>query len=253
MRWLVLGAAASFAMLGCARFPGSGAAAGYTRLHLTITFAAPVDDHYVYAVAIRRITSSTETNDRLGPIPVADAGSKNGVVEGQPTHLVVYNRLSPQFFTVNAFATRTPTEIDPNPIELASRIPIGEAVVGVDPEAGAAGSVQERQLEFEISAQDLATNADGSMIDPTTIHFIQFNILSMNKPALNSIADRVMDALGDSRSTGTISFGKYRQVPIDTGGHLTDSLADREEAGDTYHGTLPPVDITDWSLDVRTP
>lgn len=242
-----------FALAGCAKFPAH-AAVQDTRLHFTITFASPIDARYIYAVAIRRITDHADVSDTFGPIPVINTGSKNGIVEGRPTQLVQYDRASSQFFTVSTFATRTPSESDPNPIELAAPVLTSEAILSVDPQAGVSGSLQERQLEFEISTRDLAANADGTSIDPTKITDIQFNILTMNKPALTSVGDRVMDALGPRPDAGTIGPNTYRTISILTGGHHTNlGSSVVERADDVFNGTLPPIDIADWTVDVRLP
>lgn len=249
IRRLLLGAAVSFALLGCAKFPSNGLPQD-TKIHFTVTFAAPVDERYIYVVAIRRITDLThQMNDAFGPVPVFRSGSKNGIVEGRPTHFIQYSSIVPNY-PLNVFYQRPPTEADPSPIELGGYQTRGQAAISADPKAGLPGSVQERQLDFEISRTDLAKDAEeGSSIDPEAIAGLQFNVLTMNKAALSGTGDRVLDALGDTQAM----VQHWVWIPLTTSKIYTNIGSDQERIGDTYNGSLPPIDITDWTVEVRTP
>jgi hypothetical protein len=253
MRLPIAFALAAFALAGCAKFPANGANSNFTRLVFHFTTAQAIDPNYVYVIAIRPIHTGDTDTDSNGPIPVVLTGSKNGFVEGRPTRFIRYEESTAELYNVYQFPDRTPTSGDDNPVNLGAQVLIGPvyANTGVDPRPAANGGTSYgRDMGFDIDTRYLAdTDTEAG-----TIVAIQFNILTMNKTALTSTGDRVMDALGDTRSAGTISFNNYRQVPIITSGHYTNAgSVDQEQSGDTFNGTLPAVDITDWSLDVRTP
>lgn len=245
-------ALAAFALAGCAKFPSNGAT-GYTRLVFRYRLgAAPDPDKYRYYVAIRAIRG-TDT-DANGPIPVVTTGSKNGFVEGRPTHYVFYNPTGiAEGYEVHRFATKaeSPDPSDDNPINLGVAPITGPVLLGVLPtQQGNDPNV----LGFDITTLDLATNKDPE--DARKIVAIEFNILTMNKLALSGVGDRAIDALGDSRGQNTISFNSYVRRFITTGGNYSNSsTTDREIANDVYNvdrNTFPAIDITDWTLEVRT-
>lgn len=244
---------AAFALAGCAKFPANGSNGNFTRLVFRFSMAQSINPNYIYVIAIRPIHSGDSGTDTNGPIPVVLTGSKNGFVEGRPTRFIRYEESTAELYNAYEFPARTPTSEDDNPVNLGAQVLLGPvyANTGVDPRPSAGdGSSYGRELGFDIDTRYLAD----SDAEAQTIVAIQFNILTMNKTALTSTGDRVMDALGDTRSAGTISFNSYRQVPIITSGHYTNAgSTDQEQSDDTFNGTLPAVDITDWSLDVRTP
>jgi hypothetical protein len=244
---------AAFALAGCAKFPKNASQNNFTRLVFRYTMAAPIDPNYIYVIAIRPIFSDSTQTDTNGPIPVVLTGSKNGFVEGWPTRFIRYDESVAELYNVYKFPKRTPTSDDDNPRNLAAQVLVGPvyANTGVDPRPiNNGGSSYGRTLGFDIDTQYLADVQDGE--DPNKIIAIQFNILTMNKTALNSVGDRVMDALGDTRSPGTVSFNGYQQRSILTSAHYFDQgSTDDEQPNDTYNGNLPAVDIVDWDLEVR--
>lgn len=241
---------AAFALAGCAKFPDNRAQNNFTRLVFRFTMAAPINPNYFYVIAIRPIKTTSTQTDNNGPIPVVLTGSKNGFVEGWPTRFVRYDESVAELYSVYQFPPRVPTQEDDNPRNLAAQVPVGPvyANTGVDPRPADVGSAYGRTLGFDIDTRYLADTDE----EARTIVAIQFNILTMNKTALNSVGDRIMDALGDTRSPGTVSFNSYQQRSILTSAHYFDQgSTDDEQANDTYNGTLPSIDIVDWDLEVR--
>ena len=243
---------AAFALAGCAKFPANASSNNFSRLTFRFTMAGPINPNYLYYVAIRPIFSDSTQTDTNGPIPVVLTGSKNGFVEGWPTRFVQFDPTVAELYTVYKFPKRTLTSGDDNPRNLAAQVPVGQvyANTGVDPRPSDPLGTYGRTLGFDIDTQYLADVQDGE--DPTKIIAIQFNILTMNKTALNSVGDRIMDALGDTSSRGTISFNNYEQRSIVTSGHyFNQGSSTQEQPNDTFNGNLPAVDIVDWDLEVR--
>lgn len=252
---------------GCAKFPESGADNSATHLIFRFKMAAPINPNCRYIVAIRTLqpTTGTPATDPLnadpnrGPIPVADVGSKNGFVAGSPTNFVEYNEGLAERYQISRFATKAeaPDPSDDNPINLGAITQTGVVYLtnNVDPRPSANGGASYGDtLGFELDLRDLTLN------DATarTAVAIQFNILAMSYAVgAGNTGDRVMDALGNQRTTTTfnafvnnvslLSSRIYRDA--DRGG-------DEELENDTFSingRTLPSVDIVDWTLEVRRP
>lgn len=256
MRAALASLAALLALAGCAKFPSDGST-DFTRLNFRFTVDGRVNPNYQYFVAIRLITADQTDTQTNGPIPVVSTGSKNGFVEGSPTHYVQYDPAgSIEAYTIHRFLPKTeaPDDSDTNPINLGAQEIVGQPLSGTDPNLQG----NDPQLfQFELSLQDLCRNAAGAqLVNPSSVVAIQFNILTMNRTALNGgdIGSRVIDALGNQHSGTT--FNNWKQVPLTTSRTYTNgeqSPIDQETADDTYNGTLPDIDLTDWSLEVRTP
>lgn len=246
-------ALAAVVLGGCAKFPENGANNNFTRLSFRFRLNGAVNPNYVYIVAIRAITPDTQDVDTRGPIPVVTTGSKNGFVEGSPTHYVQYDEGVAELYNVFRFLTKAeaPDPSDDNPINLGAQAIVGPvyANTGVDPRPTVGGGTYGDTLGFDIDTRYLANND----ADARAIVAIQFNILTMNRKALagGDIGSRVFDAFGDTRTT--IDFNSYRRIPVVTSGvYQNSSSSIPEPSNDTFNGNLPPVDIVDWSLEVRT-
>ncbi len=205
---------------------------------------------YIYVVAIRPLFGNAPIDDGFGPVGVystTNGNPKNGYVEGRPTRVVLYDPTAPTGYRIRKFGARTPTNDDDNPVDLANVTDVGAVVSGSDPQS----SGFTRQLGFDIYTNDLVD-------DPTTaqtITAVQFNIIACNKALLQpgDASGRVADALGNINNLGITGKG-YRQVYINTSiGYTNANSTDVETSGDTYGGTLPAVDIVDWTLDVSRP
>lgn len=256
-------AAGSLLLGGCAKFPPAGTAGNFTRLSFRYTVAGAVNPNYIYVVAIRVLDPPVGTYSTLlsdpsqGPSPVVDVGSKNGVVGGLPTHYVVYVPNTSDIYRVYRFplSTEQPDPSDPAPINLNfPGIFVGDVLPGsaVNPQQtdGTFGN----QLGFDIDTSYLAQHATS----PQVINVIQFNILTMNVAALSSSAvnGRVMDAIGNQSDRSGFTFSNPIRINIKTGGTYTDQTSSvPEQAGDTFPAgpTLPPVDLTSWSVAVTMP
>lgn len=254
MRSLLALALASFALAGCAKFPDGGAGNQFTRLVFRFRLGAPPDPAYRYYVAIRAIHTGDTDIDANGPIPVVTTGSKNGFVEGRPTHYVLYNPAgTAEGYEVHRFATKTevPDPSDDNPINLGIDPITGPVLAGYNPNLQ---GNDPNTLGFDITTLDLARNEDAA--EARSIIAIQFNILTMNKLALSGIGDRAIDALGDTTGRNPSSFNSYRRINIVTGGNYQSSTStDPEVADDVYNvsnNRFPTIDIVNWTVEVRT-
>ena len=258
--FLALGA---LLLTGCAKFP-KDEQSDFTRLIFTIRFNGPVDTRsigYVYAVAIRPLTSTVDPQDNLAPAPLVTFGAPNGIVLGRPTRLVRYAPgASLNGFQIYRFDNAPTDASDPSPGNLAFNNINGVDRTDVLPtnvlDPSQTGSDPTR-LGFEISTRDLADSDDAAR----AIVAFQFNILTMNKAALNSgdVGGRLFDALGDQRSSSTTSFNNARKIIITTSGRYVNTpdggggqpAAIPEVAGDVFGGNLPAIDIVDYSVEVR--
>lgn len=237
-------------LAGCAKFPSEGTNTSSTRLAFRFTMADAVNPNYIYLVAIRPQFSTDPVDDNFGPVPVyfvsGDSNPKNGFVEGRPTRYVLYTPgIGATQYQIKGFGTRTPTANDDNPIDLANIVDKGEPILGIDPSTNGLPNT----LGFDIETRDLVDNA----ADASKIVAIQFNIITMNK-ALRTRPDaagRVLDALGDQSFSTIRDRGYYRAIVTTSNLYRNATSTNVEREGDTYGGTLPAIDITDWSLEVR--
>ncbi len=250
-RWIGL-VSTVFGLVGCAKFPANGTSSDFTHLIFRFRLAAPIDPHYIYGVAIRPIMDGDPTSvdlDGHGPVPVIRVGSKNGYVEGWPTRFIQFDESVKPFYLVYRFPPREVTTEDDNPRNLGAKELFSQAADSnfIDPRPISNDGVSYgKDLGFEITTRDLVD----SEADAQKIRHIQFNILTMNKDALASTADRVMDALGDPSTFErgyTQRFVKASNTFTNTGSTIP------ERPDDTYPVNLPSVDIVDWSLEIRTP
>jgi hypothetical protein len=215
---------------------------------------------YIYVVAIRVLLPPVGSNALLsdptqGPIPVVGTGSQTGMFAGLPTHYVLYTGLSPDFYTVYYFPLQTPTTTDPEPLNLLAPIQVGDVIAGsgIDPTSGGTAATNGNQLGFSIDTGYL-----NQYTGTAKIQTIQFNIFSMNVPALTAteVNERVMDAIGDQNSVNDGTFSNPIEVSLLTGGTYTDQTSGvTERALDTFPAgsNLPYIDMTGWSLTVTTP
>jgi hypothetical protein len=127
------------------------------------------------------------------------------------------------------------------------------AGTGVDPTNGGTAATNGSTLGFAIDTGYL-----NQYTGTAKIQTIQFNIFSMNVPALTAteVNERVMDAIGDQNSVNDGTFSNPIEVSLLTGGTYTDQTSGvTERALDTFPAgsNLPYIDMTGWSLTVTTP
>jgi hypothetical protein len=269
-RRLFLALPAAALAAGCAITPPGLRGSNSAQLRFVFNLNGPVDPGYLYVVAIRVLnppypgTSTELTDPSQGPIPVVTTGSKNGIVQGLPTHYVFYTESTPNLYQVYRFlsAAELPDPSDPStPINLAwPGQYVGDVIVGsgIDPRPTIAGGAYGNQLGFTIDTSYLdyfSTNKTGPN---NGIVSIQFNILTMNLPATstsNVDFPRVIDAIGNQSSVAGI-FNNPVLVDIVSQTVTDDTAGVHENSGDTYPGgqNLPSVDlISPWSLSITAP
>jgi hypothetical protein len=94
--------------------------------------------------------------------------------------------------------------------------------------------------------------------NPSAIQVIQFNILTMNVPALTpgEVSERVLDAIGDQSELASASFSNPITVNLADESYISDQTSSvPEQAHDTFptNSNLPPVDLIGWSLQIAQP
>ncbi len=187
----------------------------------------------------------------LAPVPVINSNNPNGRTAGSPTHFVEFNSLFPtssQPFTLNEFATsaQVPNPNDPtNPINLAVYAPStrGQIFNFTTPFNGGGPST----LSFTVYTNMLADTDAEAM----ALQTLQVNILTMTRPANQGSGTRVIDGLGDSRTVSGLN--NFLQINLLKSGTYANSLIQLEPTGDTFGGTEPDVDITDFTITVTPP
>jgi hypothetical protein len=89
---------------------------------------------------------------------------------------------------------------------------------------------------------------------PYAVEYIQFNFITATKRLVGDASGYVMDAIGNQSNSNSGTFVNPDYIPVTSSGHYTDqSLGPPEEAGDTYGGSYPPIDMTGWSVTVDGP
>jgi hypothetical protein len=247
---------------GCARTPPGVGGVNATQLAFKFTMNGPVNPSYIYLVAIRVLTppfgSASQLSDPTQvPVPVYLTGSKNGIVEGQPTHYVLYTAIEPNLYEVYRFLTQVEA---PDPSQSAGMnltwpgVDLGPVIVGsgLDPTTGDPNS-----LGFTIDTSYLDQFSPNTTSTGNGIQTIQFNIITTNEAALNTstVSQKVTDSCGNL-TTPTTVLATQLTINLATNGTYTDQTQQLPEtANDTYPGgsNLPPVDMTSWSLTVTPP
>ncbi|RYG28482.1 hypothetical protein EON81_28435 [bacterium] len=74
----------------------------------------------------------------------------------------------------------------------------------------------------------------------------------MDTRALNNVSNRVMDALGDQRSTSTLSLNRFASLRTSNRVLNRDPLNPFQETeNDETNGDLPAVDLIDYTVEVN--
>jgi len=251
---LALGLAVGCA--SCAKFPDNATGSQFTRIIFRLEVAGKIntsiDDDpstfYLYDFAIR---ASTDPNpqDQTAPRPVLGANEPNGRMAGSPTHFVEFNG---QFATVAnpfvlyRFAKTSEVEnpTDPtNDIELSSFAEsTRRRIVNFDRVENGT-----RVLQFELFTDQLADTDEAAQ----ALQSLQVNFLSMTRPANIGSGTRVIDAFGDTRSP---QINDYFLIDLRANRVYSGTLSPGfEPENDTIPGTLPDVDIVNWSIEVQRP
>jgi hypothetical protein len=249
MKGLLAGVLA-IGLAGCAKFPDSATGGNFTRIVFRLEFAGEVNPNYIYDVAIRA-TTDINPETQLAPQPVTEeinGFSPNGRMAGSPTHFVEYSESSG---STDAFPFRLfvfapgPGPNDPdNPTNLAQYTESGRRRIinFVRPTADS------RFLEFELFTDQLVnTDAEAQQLNTLMV-----NILPMSRLQNVSGGVRVLDALGDTRST---ALNDFLRIDLRQSRVYTDS-GDFEPEGDTLPASVgvdPALDLVGYTIQVILP
>ena len=212
---------------GCAKFPANGASSATTRVIFTMTTAAPINPNYVYIVAIH---ASEDTNPTTqGPIPVISQPWGNGFVAGTVDLFVRWDPLTSPNYQIYRFQDVNLTQF------VAVGVPINSTPVNTG----------DNKIQFELDINQIAS----STAQAPLLQTLQVNFLTMNRvPQGSDPGSKVYDALGDT--TDPTQINDYVVIPLNQPGVYNNArFANLEPTGDTVD---PALDITDWSVEVRS-
>jgi hypothetical protein len=235
----------------CAKFP-SNSAGNFTAITFTFQVAGTINTTapYIYDVAIAASPLSPP-NTTYAPLPVINSSNPNGRVSGSPTHFVEFNSLNPNSplpFTLYRFAlsTEIPNPNDPtNPINLAHWAPStrGQIFNFSTPQTGGDPST----LSFTVYTNELAdTDAEAQQLQS-----LQVNILTMTRLANVGSSQRIIDALGNSSTVSGLN--QFLVVDLRYNSTYSNVQMQLEPTGDTFNGTEPDVDISNFTITVQRP
>ena len=233
---------------GCAKFPPGGATAGFTRVIVRLEFAGNINPAYIYDIAITA-TNDINPQPQLAPLPVLNENNPNGRMAGSPTHFVEYSQTNPgtEPFVLYRFATQTevPNPNDPdNPTNLQVWGPsTRRRIINFDNP-----SAESNVLQFEIFTDQLAATDTAAPL----LNTLLINFLPMNRLANASAGNRIIDALGDTRSA---QLNEFLQVDL-RANRVYQDTSDFEPEGDTLPqniGVDPALDLVNYRIEVQTP
>lgn len=239
----------------CAKFPANSNA-GFTAITISFQVAGQINPNYIYDVAIASYgTSSPNVSNpsaTLAPVPVINTSNPNGRVAGSPTEFVEFpspaGAQSANPFALYQFATaaQVPNPSDPtNPINLAVYSPSAIAQISnfTTPWTGGDPST----LTFTIYTNMIPSSLGdvGKLLQT-----LQLNILTMTRVGNQGSGARVIDGLGDSRTVSGLN--NYLQINLLQTSPYTNA-AGFEPTGDTFGGTDPDVDITNYTITISPP
>lgn len=217
-------------LVACAKFPDVGTVDA-TRVIFRMQVKREIRSDYVYIIAIR--TSTDANPDSNGPVPVINYPAANGFVAGGPTHYVKWDPLQSRAYILYQF-TNT---------DLTSWREVGIPVTQTDVTPGSS------VLQFELSLDQLVTVTGTS----NTLQALQVNFLTMNRVSQSSGTNRVIDALGDTRSSSEIN--NFVRIPLATSGIYDNSrfnlIEPTSQDASSTDCPDPDLDIIDWSIEVR--
>ncbi len=211
----------------CAKFPANGAANGTKRVIFTMTLAQPINPNYVYMIAMHASTDANPTTQ--GPIPVISQPWGNGFVAGTVDLFVRWDPLTSPNYLIYRFK-------DAN---LTQYFQVGTPINSTPVNSG------DNRIQFELDINQIASS---TAVAPT-LQSLQVNFLTMDRvPQGSDSGGKTYDALGNTQLPSQIN--DFVVIPLNRSAVYNNStFANLEPSGDT---PIPALDITDWSVEVRT-
>lgn len=214
-------------LANCAKFP-SESVVSFKRLTFTMTVAGQINPNYIYIFALRPTNVLNPTDQ--GPLPVIAPPWGNGLMAGNCAYFVQWSPTTSPAYTLYQFKDST----------LQQFFPIGIPVTYTDvPSTG--GST----LSFELDLSQIAPTADLA----SQYQSIQINYLTMDRAPQGTTGTKVWDALGNGNDPSQVNT--YITVPLNVNGLYNNTRYNGlEPKGDCPD---PDLDITDFSVEVRSP
>jgi hypothetical protein len=235
----------------CAKFPAN-TNGNFTAITFTFKVAGQINvtAPFIYDVAI---TASPLANPvtTYAPLPTINSSNPNGRVAGSPNFFIEFNSQNPSAslpFSLYRFALSTEIKNpnDPlNPVNLAAWAPSvrGQIFNFTTPQTGGDPST----LSFTVYTNELAdTDAEAQLLQS-----LQVNILTMTRLSNQGSGARVIDALGNSSTVSGLN--QFLVVDLRYNSTYSNATTQLEPIGDTFGGTEPDVDISDFTITVQRP
>lgn len=211
----------------CAKFPANGAGTSTKRVIFTLTTDQPINPNYVYIIAIHASEDVNPTTQ--GPIPVISQPWGNGFVAGTVDLFVRWDPLTSPNYLIYRFQD----------VNLTQYIQVGVPVNSTPVNTG------DNKIQFELDINQIAA----SIPQAPLLKSLQVNFLTMNRvPQGSDPGSKVYDALGNTQDPSQIN--DFVVIPLDQPGVYNNArFANIEPTNDTPD---PALDISDWSVEVRT-
>lgn len=217
--------ALALCLFGCAKIPPGAGVAVTKRVTFSYTMVNPINQSFVYIVALRPSTLTNPTDQ--GPVPVVAPPWGNGFVAGNVNYFVKWDFTQPPQSQAQIFQFA-----DANLINyFATGVPISFAV-----------SPDGRTLTFRLDLAQIAPD----LATANSYQSVQVNFLTMNTVPQGNSGSKTWDALGDGRIPSQINT--WVTIPLRTSGTYNNTtLGFIEPTGDCPD---PALDISDWSVQV---
>lgn len=211
----------------CAKFP-SETITSVKRLTFSMTVDGQINSNYIYIFALRPLNQLNPIDQ--GPLPVIAPPWGNGFVAGNCTYFVRWDPTTSPAYTLYQFRDST----------LQQWFPIGVPVIYTDvPTTGG------KTLTFELDLSQIAPTADAA----SQYQSIQINLLTMNTAPQGTTGSKVWDAIGNGNDPSQVNT--YLTIPLNVNGTYNNLRYNGiEPKGDSPD---PDLDITDFSVEVRSP
>jgi hypothetical protein len=211
----------------CAKFPANGVGTSTKRVIFTMTTAAPINPNYVYIVAIHASEDVNPTTQ--GPIPIISQPWGNGFVAGTVDLFVRWDPLTSPNYLIYRFQD----------VNLTQYIQVGVPINSTPVNTG------DNKIQFELDINQIASSVPQAAL----LKSLQVNFLTMNRvPQGTDPGSKVYDALGNTQDPTQIN--DFVVIPLDQPGVFNNArFSNLEPTGDTPD---PALDITDWSVEVRS-
>jgi hypothetical protein len=237
-----------FCLPGCAKAPSGVTGTSGTQLIVSMTVSGKIRSDYYYFVLFNPITTPAAST---GPVPVVAPPWGNGFAAGAFTAYLRYDGSQPYsnygIYTVVAGSNLLQSQGPGAPTQYTP--------VQQDP---GTGQLTGNTIQFQIPLSQIAAT---SGLTVSQIQYVQVNFVATNRIPVNptDTTPKLFDALGDPRTSGGLNdpvtlavtqaglFQNSNQITPESSGDVGEFVN-----GSFQSNEDPDLDITNWTIEVRT-